>query len=265
MTRPALELHRVTFGYTAEPLFRGFDLAVGRGEMTGVLGPNGTGKTTLVRLASGTLVPGGGTVRLDGDDAAGLAPRERARRIAVVPQETRLAFDYSVHEVVAMGRAPHQGLLGLENHRDREQVQLAMQRTGIEALAARRFRQLSGGERQRVVIARALGQEPDLLLLDEPTAFLDLRHRLIVYELLTRLNREAGLTVVVVSHDINLVARYCSRLVLLEGGRAVADGPPERVLVPDNIRAVYGVDSEVRPDPVSGRPHVVALRPQGAK
>lgn len=160
-----------------------------------------------------------------------------------------------------MGRAPHQGLLGIERRVDQEEVRLAMERTDISQLASRPFHQLSGGERQRVVIARALGQQPKVLLLDEPTAFLDLKHRLIVYDLLTRLNRETGLTLLVVSHDINLVARHCRRLVLLQNGHAVADGSPEEVLVAENIRRVYGVDAEVRRDPVSHRPYVVPHQP----
>jgi iron complex transport system ATP-binding protein len=258
----ALTLSGVEFGYGARPLFRGVDLALCDGEMTAVLGPNGSGKTTLVRLASGHLRPQAGSIRLGERDLATLNARERARSISVVPQETTLTFRYTVDEVVMMGRAPHQGLLGVESAADREQVDLALERTGAGELARRPFDELSGGERQRVVLARALAQQPRVLLLDEPTSFLDLKHRLLIYDLLTRLNEETGLTVLVVSHDINLVARHCRRLLLLQDGAVQADGAPVEVLVPENIRAVYGVDSEVRVDPVTGRPYVVALPPR---
>lgn len=257
----ALGFSAVTFGYRkGAAVLHALDLEIDAGEMAAVIGPNGTGKTTLVRLASGHLRPQAGRILLAGDDLSSLTARERARRVAVVPQETHLAFDYSVAEVVSMGRAPHQGLLGLQRPADREQLRLAMERTDVLELAARSFLALSGGERQRTIIARALVQEPRILLLDEPTAFLDLRHRLVVYELLTRLNRDSGLTVVVVSHDVDLVARYCDRLILLHEGRAVADGKPLEVLEPELLLRVYGVEAEVRVDPATGRPHVSALR-----
>lgn len=251
----------VRFGYRSEPLFQDFGLEIAEGEMTGVLGPNGTGKTTLVRLASGFLAAERGRVLLGGRPVRSLSPRERARYLAVVPQETRLAFRYTAREVVSMGRAAHQGLLGLEDRADRERIERAMERTAIGDLTERTFQELSGGERQRVVIARALAQEPRLLVLDEPTAFLDLRHRMAVYELLTRLNRDAGITLAVVSHDINLVARFCRRLVVLHRGRVVADGPPEQALTSETVRRAYGVEADVRIEPLSGRPYVVARTP----
>jgi iron complex transport system ATP-binding protein len=259
MSGPALELSAVAFGYGERPLFAGLDLAVADGEIGAVLGPNGSGKTTLVRLASGQLRPDAGTIRLQGRNVGEMTASERARRIAVVPQDTWLAFRFTVDEVVMMGRAPHQGRFGVERTVDREQVDLAMERTDSHRLAGRPFQELSGGERQRVILARALAQQPDVLLLDEPTSFLDLKHRLAIYDLLTRLNAESGLTVLVVSHDINLVARHCRRLVLLHEGRVHADGTAESVLVPQNIREVYGVEAEVRTDPVTARPYVVPL------
>ena len=254
----ALRFASIEFGYARESLFRAFGLSIAKGEMTGLLGPNGTGKTTLVRLASGQLKPRSGRILLGERDLVSLAARERAQQVAVVPQETHLSFNYTVDEVVMMGRAPHQGLLGVERPVDRERVELALECTDAAELTGRSFHRLSGGERQRVVIARALAQEPTVLLLDEPTAFLDLKHRVIVYDLLTQLNSETGLTLVVVSHDINLIARHCRRLVLLDRGVVTADGTPEEVLTPDKIREVYGVEAEVRTDPVTGRPRVVA-------
>jgi iron complex transport system ATP-binding protein len=254
-------MERLDFAYRAAPILAGLDLTVASGTITGVLGPNGSGKTTLVRLASGALNPTAGRIVLFGNDVASLPARERARRVAVVPQETHPVFEFTVEEIVRMGRAPHLGLLGLEGPRDRRIAREAMERCEVSSLAARSFRALSGGERQRVMLARALAQEARLLLLDEPTAFLDLKHRLAVYALLGQLHRDNGLTVVVVSHDINLAARHCDRLVLLRGGAIAVDGTPAEVLRPDPIRSVYEVEVEVRTDPSSGRPFVIPLAP----
>jgi cobalamin transport system ATP-binding protein len=257
----ALAMERLDFAYGRTPILAGLDLNVETGTITGILGPNGSGKTTLVRLASAALRPASGRIALFGSDVASLKARERARRVAVVPQETHPVFEFTVEEIVRMGRAPHLGLLGLEGPRDRRVAREAMERCEVSRLAARSFRALSGGERQRVMLARALAQEARLLLLDEPTAFLDLKHRLTVYALLARLHRTDGLTVVVVSHDINLAARYCDRLVLLRSGAIAFDGTPAEVLRPDPIRSVYEVEVEVRTDPSSGRPFVIPLAP----
>ncbi len=255
----ALRLEGLGFAYREQAVFRSLDLAVPKGDMVAVLGPNGTGKTTLMRLASGAVRPSAGRVVLFDRDLAELAPRERARLVAVVPQESPLLYDFAVEEVVLMGRSPYTGILGLERARDREVARSAMARTGISHLAARSFRALSGGERQRVVIARALAQETRLLLLDEPTAFLDLRHQLAVYDLLRTLNHDSGLTLVLASHDVNLAARHCARLVLLRHGEVFADGTPEDVLRPEHLEAVYGVRADVRTDAATGRPFVVPI------
>jgi iron complex transport system ATP-binding protein len=257
----ALAIRRVDFAYGKVPVIAGLDLAIGLRTITGILGPNGSGKTTLVRLASGALRPNAGRIELFDTDLSGMAPRDRARSVAVVPQETHPVFDFSVEEIVRMGRAPHLGLLGLESPRDLAVARDAMERCELTHVAGRSFLALSGGERQRVMLARALAQEARLLLLDEPTAFLDLAHRLAVYALLTRLHRETGLTVVVVSHDINLAARHCDRLVLLRRGSIAADGSPGEVLRPDAIRSVYDVEVEIGRDPASGRPFVIPLGP----
>jgi len=261
MSAAALAMERLRFAYGRTPILAGLDLTVPAGTITGVLGPNGSGKTTLVRLASAALHPSAGRIALFGDDLASLPARERARRVAVVPQETHPVFEFTVEQIVRMGRAPHLGFLGLEGPRDRKIAREAMELCAVVHVAERSFRALSGGERQRVMLARALAQEARLLLLDEPTAFLDLKHRLAVYALLGRLHREHGLTVVVVSHDINLAARHCDRLVLLRCGAIAADGSPAEVLRPGPIRSVYEVDVEVRTDPSSGRPFVIPLAP----
>lgn len=261
----ALALSGVRFAYPGAPVFSGLDFSVSPGEMVALLGPNGSGKTTLVRLASGALRPDAGTIRLFGNDLAALPARERARRVAVVPQQTAPAFEFTVFQMVLLGRAPHQGFLGLESDRDLEIARDALRKTDVAHLAERPFHSLSGGERQRVVLARALAQEAPLLLLDEPTAFLDLRHRLQAYRLALDLNRSGGITVVLVSHDLNLAARHCDRLALLRCGEVVADGAPEEVMRPEPLREVYEVDVDVRVDPSTGRPYAVALGPAAGR
>ena len=256
----AIAFEDVRFAYApgGPDVFGSLSLRVAPGELTALLGPNGSGKSTWVRLAAGLLRPLAGSVRVLGRDAATMPARERARTVAVVPQESVLAFDHTVREVVAMGRAPHLGLLGIARPEDARAVDEALDRTGLTALAARPFRTLSGGERQRAIIARALAQAARVLLLDEPTASLDLRHRVGLDDLVRRLHRERGLTVVVVTHDLDLAARSCDRIVLLAGGAVLADGPPRAVLRPDVLERVYGVRVAVLEGP-SGRPHVVPL------
>jgi iron complex transport system ATP-binding protein len=257
----ALQFSGVRFSYPRAPVFLELTLGVPRGQILGLLGPNGSGKTTLVRLASGGLRPDSGTIRVLGHDTRTWPSRDRARCVAVVPQQTSPAFEFSVFQMALLGRAPHQGLLGLESDRDLALVREALRRTDILHLADRPFHSLSGGERQRVVLARALAQEAPILLLDEPTAFLDLRHRLQAYHLLRRLNRDQGMTVILVSHDLNLASRYCDRLVLLRCGEIVADGAPEVVVSREHLRTVYEIEVDVREDPATGRPYAVALHP----
>ncbi len=258
----ALAFEGVHFGYPGRPLFAGLDLAIHPGERVAVLGPNGSGKTTLVRLACGFLRPERGEVRLEGTPVGRLPGRARARLIGTVPQESSLAFDFRVREVVALGRTPYLGWFGLERAADREAIQQAMEAAGVAELAERRFFSLSGGERQRVVLARVLAQQPRVLLLDEPTAHLDLAYRLRLYELVVRLNQERGLTVVVVTHDLDLAARHCERVALLRDGKLYADGPTAEVLTPRNVGEVYGVEARIATDPATGRPWVVPLRPR---
>jgi iron complex transport system ATP-binding protein len=252
----------VSFGYEARTrVVRDLSVAVARGAAVGVLGPNGAGKTTLLRLLAGTLRPTGGRVTLEGRDLARLPRTVVARHLAVVPQETHLLFDYTVLEVVLMGRYPHLGPFELEGPRDLAIARASLAATGTAALERRPFSTLSGGEKQRVIIASALAQlgGPDAaptepagfraLLLDEPTASLDVGYQLEIAALVAALNREAGIAVVLSTHDLNLAASLCRHLVLLGAGRALAAGPTEQVLTAENVRRLYGVDAEIGPHP----------------
>lgn len=241
------------------PGVHGISLRVQPGDIVGILGPNGSGKTTLLRLLGGFLRPDAGDVRLEGRSLASLSRRALAARLAFVPQETHLTFDYSVLEVALMGRYPHLGPFALEGPGDLAIAREALDATGTAHLASRVFATLSGGEKQRAVIASALAQQAAILLLDEPTASLDLGYQIDIAALLTRLNRERGLTLVVATHDLNFAAALCRTLVLVRDGRIQAAGPTPSTLTTASIRALYGVDAEVRPHERLGRLTVVPL------
>jgi iron complex transport system ATP-binding protein len=248
MTTPSAALLQVadaSFSYNEFTLDR-VSVDVRRGSFVGLLGPNGCGKTTLLRLMAGIMRPQGGSVSLDGELMERIPRRRVARHVAVVPQETHPAFDYTAIEMVLMGRHPHLGAFAIEGPADIAIAESAMAATGTSHLASRSYMTLSGGEKQRVIIASALAQSPDLLLLDEPTASLDLGYQLEIAALLSELNRERGATLVLATHDLNLAASLCDTLVLMRGGRIVAHGATREVLTPETVRAVYGVEAEVR-------------------
>ena len=250
----ALEARSVGFAYEDRTVFESIDLKVDAAEMVAIIGPNGSGKTTLLKLLSGTIGATRGRILLSGGPLDGMPSRERARQVAVVPQESVLTFDFTVSETVLMGRIPHLGFLGVEGTEDLAAADEAMLRTGTRGFAGRSMARLSGGERQLVLIARALAQKPRVLLLDEPTAYLDIRHRLAIYRLLVRLNTEEGLTIITTSHDINMAARHCRRIILIKEGRIVADGPPLEVIRPDLLTEVYETPLDVSRDPAGGHP-----------
>ena len=241
----------------------GVTVSVSAGEVVGLVGPNGSGKTTLIRAVTGALRPASGEVRLLGDDVASLPQRERALRAATVPQAPGLPDAFTALEVVLMGRTPHLRLLQNEGAGDLDAVSRAMHATGTWEFAERRVGELSGGERQRVVIARALAQEAPLLLLDEPTAHLDLGHQASVLGLMRRLCREDGRGVLAVVHDLTLAAQYCDRLVLISLGKVIAQGTAREVLQADTLHTVYGAGVDVFPHPVTGRPVVAPSAADG--
>lgn len=252
-----LRAERVSFAYGDQMILNEIDLAVQPGELVGVIGPNGSGKSTLIKCLCRALTPQRGRVWLDGRELGALTAQHIAQHIAVVSQAVELPPGFTAFEIVMMGRVPHLAWWQNESARDREIVRAAMHATQTWSLADRLINQLSGGERQRVVIARALAQEPQILLLDEPTAHLDIKHQIEVMELVRRLNRERGLAVLIVSHDLNLAAQYCSRLVLFKDGRIYKSGAPREVIAPEILRAVYGVDLLVLSHPQTQRPMAV--------
>lgn len=260
--RDLLWADNVSFRYAAgAPLVvDGVSVRLSEGALAGILGPNGSGKTTLLRLLSGTHTPTAGRVLLNDRPLDQLSRRDAARQIAVVPQETELAFEYTALEIVLMGRHPHLGVFTVEGPDDVRIAREAMSATGTLHLAERPFHQLSGGEKQRVVIAAALAQSSGVLLLDEPTASLDLGYQLEISSLLTRLNRDHGVTMAVSTHDLNLAASICRELILMRNGKVLAAGPTTEVLTADNVRRLYHVDAEVRVHEPSGHVTVVPVR-----
>jgi iron complex transport system ATP-binding protein len=260
-SRPGAESAGARPAPTRVPVLHAIDLCVQPGEVVSVLGPNGAGKTTLARVLSGVLRPDRGSVLIGGRPVASLSRREIARRLAVVPQEGRVPFPYQVREMVEMGRAPRLGPLGRLGEEDRAAVQRALEQLGLAELGARRFPTLSGGEKQRVLLARALAQEAPTLLLDEPTAHMDLGHRLFAFEQIRGWVDDAPTerAALLVSHDLSLAARFADRLLVLDRGRVAAAGPPVEALTAELIERVYGAEARVETDS-TGRPVVVALR-----
>jgi iron complex transport system ATP-binding protein len=239
-----LEAEQVSLSLGGVAVLRGVDLALRAGELLAVVGPNGAGKTSLVRVLCGVCAPQQGRVRLRGELLEALPRRAVARALAVVPQELGSAFPYRVRELVAMGRAPHLGPLGRDGPADRALVAQALAELELEPLAERRFPALSAGEKQRVALARARAQDTPILLLDEPTAHMDLGHALRCFEWVREWVRGAR-AALLVSHDLGLAARFADRALLLEGGRVLASGPPAQVFTPERIRSVYGVEARV--------------------
>lgn len=229
------------------------------GTIVGLLGPNGSGKTTLLRLLSGMLVPTSGQVLLGDTPIASISRRALARQIAVVPQDTHTTFDFSVLDMVLMGRYPHLGAFELEGADDVRLAREALAATGTLPLETRAFSTLSGGERQRVVIAGALAQASSALLLDEPTASLDPGYQLAIASLLAQITRDLGTTIVVSTHDLNLAASICSRIVMIRHGRIVAAGPTADTLTAEHLRTLYGVESDVHFHEQAGHLTVVPL------
>ena len=257
---PSLVADAVSFAYRgSERVLNGVSVSISHGGLVGILGPNGSGKTTLLRLLGGLLKPDAGEVALDGANLRAMPRATAARRMAMVPQETQLAFEYTVLELAIMGRYPHLGAFEIEGPEDIDIARDSLRATGTLHLERRMFNTLSGGEKQRVVIAAALAQRPDVLLLDEPTASLDLAYQLEIRSILHSLNAARNLTIVVSTHDLNLAAGLCRDIVLLDRGKVLAAGPTSAMLQPHLIRQLYGVDVDVATNARTGYLTVVPV------
>ncbi|MCR4427199.1 MAG: heme ABC transporter ATP-binding protein [Firmicutes bacterium] len=254
-----VEVRDVHFKYPGLSVLHGVSFEVEPGIFFGVIGPNGSGKSTLLRVIGGVLRPCKGTVKYDGRDIAEFTPKDCARMVAAVAQANPVVFSFTVAEIVAMGRAPYIRRFSSETAEDWARVRSAMDRTGVLHLADRYITELSSGERQRVFIARALAQDPKVLLLDEPTAHLDVSYQVEICELAAALAHDEGLSVIAVLHDLNLAARYCDRLAMMESGRLFALGTPREIMTPANLLSVYGVRATIGTHPESDRPAVFVL------
>jgi iron complex transport system ATP-binding protein len=261
----AYSLKNVTFSYSrskraaTEAVLKELSCLILSGRVLGILGPNGSGKSTLLKLLARVYQPQKGAIKILGESSSSLSQLDVAKRVALVPQETLQVFPFTIAEMVLMGRSPHHHGWGgwhWEDSQDWAVVQNAMDELDVAHLGDRLVTEVSGGERQRAVIARALVQEPQILLLDEPTAFLDLHHQLDIARIIKRLNRERGLTVILVSHDLNLASQYCDQVLILNHGRLAAMGSPQTVITPEVIEAVYGCSVLVDRHPQSGLPRV---------
>jgi len=258
-----MDLRSVSFRYREDWVIRDLSFRVERGEFIGIVGPNGSGKSTLLKLLYRLIAPQRGKIFIDGIDLGAMSRSEIARKMAVVAQETQLLFPFRVIEVVLMGRSPYLGHLMFESQKDLEIAKKVMAWTEVLPFADRLIDELSGGERKRVLIARALAQEPEIMLLDEPTASLDIHHQIDFLDLIHSLNRERRLTIVMASHDMNLASEFCDRILLLQGGRIHSVGSPQEVITKESIEEVYGCKVWVDENPVSGMPRITLLKKEG--
>ncbi len=254
-----LRAERLTLSYDTVPVISGLSLTLPRGKITALVGPNGSGKSTLLRGFARLLKPKGGAVYLDGQSILRLPTREVAKELGLLPQGPVAPAGLTVEDLAARGRYPHQSWLRQWSRADEEAVERALLATAMAELRDRPVDELSGGQRQRAWIAMALAQETEIMLLDEPTTFLDLAHQVEVLDLLQELNRNEGRTIVLVLHDLNQACRYADHLIALRGGRISAEGPPGEVVTEELVRAVFGLDCRVIEDPVSGTPLCIPL------
>jgi iron complex transport system ATP-binding protein len=255
-----IEVQSISFRYHKEWVLQDVSFQVGKGEFIGLIGPNGSGKTTLLKILYRLLSPQQGEILFEHVPLKRMGRTDIAKKVAVVAQETHLLFPFSVMEIVLTGRSPYLGHLMFEREKDLEIAKKAMEWTEILPFAERPIDELSGGERKRVFIARALAQEPEVILLDEPTANLDIHHQIDFLNLILTLNREKGLTIIMASHDMNIASEFCDRLLLLQKGKIYKIGIPEEVITQKNIEQVYGCEVWVDQHPVSGMPRISLLK-----
>jgi len=251
-----LEVRELFCGYEKVLVIKGISFSVEKGEFIGIIGPNGAGKTTLFRTISGLLKTTGGGIRYKGKDVFGISPKEFAEEIAVIPQRLDVPFDFTVKEFVLMGRFSRRGRFVSLKKEDHKVVDEILDLTDMTLLKERKISELSGGERQRAILAQGFAQEPDFLIMDEPTAALDIGHKVRIMDLVKRLKKKRDLTVLAAFHDLNLASCYCDRLVLLNKGTVFVSGTPKEVLTYQNIEEVYKTLVVVKENPVSAKPYV---------
>jgi iron complex transport system ATP-binding protein len=259
MMKNILKVENVWGGYDQEDIIKGVSIDVNSGDFLGIIGPNGSGKSTLLKLASRALNIRKGLIYYEGADIRLMKLKEYSRKIAFVAQDVFVDFSFTAWEIVLMGRIPHLGRLEFETSKDFAAVENAMKLTSTLNLKDKFIDELSAGERQRVMIAKALAQEPALLLLDEPTSHLDIGHQIQTLDLLRKLNRQNGLTIIIVMHDLNLAGEYCNRLALIRDGSVFREGDPDQVLTYQNIESVYDTVVVVNKNPVTKKPYVIAV------
>jgi iron complex transport system ATP-binding protein len=252
------------YNYKEKPVLENINFELVPGEILGIIGPNGCGKTTLLGNLNKNLSPKGGCVMIRDTDLEDLKKKEIAKEIAVIPQTNEIKFSFTVREIVSMGRMPFQEAFQGESYDDIEIIDDAIQKAGISDMTERYINTMSGGERQKVIIARALAQTPKILLMDEPTLHLDISAQFDILDLISELSKKEGLTVVIVSHDLSMAARYCDRIMMIHNHGIHAMGNTEDVLTPDNMRTVFDVDAELTKDSKTGR-NMVLLHGSAAK
>jgi len=258
-----IKIRNLNWSYGSEKILKQLNLDIQPGKFTGIIGPNGSGKTTLLRSISASLRPQKGSVLIDGRDVLTFTAKEIARAMALVPQSTHMEFDFSVEDIVLMGRHPYLKRFQQEGEADIEIAREAMRMTGVLPLKNRSITELSGGERQRAIVARALAQQSEIILLDEPISNLDIKHQVEILRIVKSLVQERQITVICVLHDLNLAAYYCDHLILLSNGQVYKEGSALEVLNPETIREVYGLKVNVMRHPGTGIPYVIPDYEQG--
>lgn len=257
-----IQVHEVSFQYNQQSILKDMTLEIPEGTFMGIIGPNGSGKTTFLKTIAAQLTVQAGTIILDGTEIKEWKPKPLAQNLAVVPQESHVPFSYSVHDIVMMGRNPHLSFLQNESSYDYDIVERALRKTNTWHLRNRMIHELSGGERQRVILSRAIAQQPKVLLLDEPISFLDIHHQVEMMNVVQEWIREENITCICVLHDLNMAARYCDTLALLDQGSLVAVGHPDKVLTKENIKNVYRCNSIIMKHPITETPQIIVLNTQ---
>ncbi|WP_069649119.1 ABC transporter ATP-binding protein [Caloranaerobacter ferrireducens] len=260
--KTAIEVESLYFSYGDSLVLRDINFKIEKGEFVSIIGPNGSGKSTLLKNMISIYKPSRGLIKIDGKELGEYKAKELAKKVAIVPQDTNIAYDFSVFDVVMMGRNPYLGRFQKESYKDFQIVKDSLKLTDTLHLKDKSINQISGGERQRVIIARALAQQPEIILLDEPTSHLDINHQLEILSLLKKLNTEKNMTIVIVIHDINLATRYSNKMILLNKGEILSIGKPKEVITYENIEAAYNLNVVITKDLYTNSPYLMPLTPK---